>query len=364
MPLRKFRLKSERVIEDDESDDEEEDDIEDDFELIEREEIDNIDSFLKSYNKPEIIQEEQKQKDDDKSEMLFSKEPEDPENTNVDGQPKCLEDFEILQVIDKGSFGKVFLVKNKLNQKYYAMKRIRKDVLIKKKQLENNKNEKEILLNLNHPFLLGMDYVFQNEQRIYFFMDYVSGGNWFENLFSVRRFGEDIVKFIAAQLVLAFKCLHENNVVHRDLKPENVLFTESGYIKLADFGLAKFLNNESQSTQSFCGTAEYLAPEMLDQTGHSFTVDWWTLGKKFKPVHLNNLGIFVYEMRTGRPPFLDKNNHKLGLLIKKGKIIFPDPIKHKIDMTENLKDFIKRLLDRNPETRLGVNGFEEVMGKF
>jgi serine/threonine protein kinase len=193
-----------------------------------------------------------------------------------------------------------------------------------------------------------MDYVFQNEQRIYFFLDYIPGGNLFENLFTVKRFREDIVKFIAAQLVLSFEWLHEHNVVHRDLKPENVIFQEDGYIKLADFGLAKFLNTEAQSTFSFCGTAEYLAPEILDQVGHSFTVDWWTLG------------ILVYELRTGRPPFLDKNNHRLGLLIKKGKIIFPDPVKHKIDMTEEMKDFITLLLNTDPKERLGANGFREV----
>ena len=132
-----------------------------------------------------------------------------------------------------------------------------------------------------------MDYVFQNEQRIYFFLDYIPGGNLFENLYAIKRFDEDVVKFIAAQLVLAFGWLHEHKVVHRDLKPENVIFQEDGYIKLADFGLAKFLNSEAQSTFSFCGTAEYLAPEIIDQVGHSFTVDWWTLG--------NYLVVFVFK---------------------------------------------------------------------
>lgn len=275
-------MKSERYIEDIDSSDEDEEEKElfDEFVVVDKEEGKKIDEFLKKYNKPEILEEEEKLKNDDKSELLFAKEQQDEAGQPEDaGQPKSLEDFDILQVIDKGSFGKVFLVINKLNNKYYAMKRIRKDILVKKKQLENNKNERDILLKIRHPFLLGMDYVFQNELRIYFFLDYIKGGNLFENLFSVRRFKEEIVKFIAAQLVLAFGCLHENNVVHRDLKPENVLFDEDGYIKLADFGLAKFLNTEAQSTYSFCGTAEYLAPEVIDQVGHTFTVDWWTLGK-------------------------------------------------------------------------------------
>ena len=138
------------------------------------------------------------------------------------------------------------------------------------------------------------------------------------------------MKFFAASLILALSKLHESGVVHRDLKPENVLLDSDGYVKLADFGLAKFLEQDS-STYSFCGTAEYLAPEIIDMKGHNFSVDWWTLG------------ILTYELRTGRPPFLDKNQHKLGKLIKKGKIIFPDPIKHKIDMTEHMKDFIVKV---------------------
>jgi serine/threonine protein kinase len=161
-------------------------------------------------------------------------------------------------------------------------------------------------------------------------LDYVKGGNLYENLFKVKRFPEDTVKFYVAQLVLGLEKLHSKMVVHRDLKPENVLLTEEGYIRLADFGLAKFLK-EDGSTYSFCGTAEYLAPEILEQKGHSFGVDWWTLG------------ILCYELRTGRPPFLDKNHHKLGKLIKKGKIIFPDPIKHKIEMSDEMKDFIVKV---------------------
>jgi serine/threonine protein kinase len=132
------------------------------------------------------------------------------------------------------------------------------------------------------------------------------------------------VKFISAQIVLALGYLHSNQIVHRDLKPENVLMDTNGYICLADFGLAKFLKDAKDQTYSFCGTAEYLAPEIYDMKGHGFSVDWWTLG------------ILMYEMATGRPPFMNKSHHRLGILIRTGKIIFPDPVRHGIEMSSNL----------------------------
>ena len=130
--------------------------------------------------------------------------------------------------------------------------------------------------------------------------------------------------------MLALGYLHRRGIVHRDLKPENVLMDYDGYVSLADFGLAKFLQPRDQ-TYSFCGTAEYLAPEILDMRGHSFSVDWWTLG------------ILLYEMATGRPPFLNKSHHKLGILIRTGRIVFPDPDKHQIYMSDQLKDCIVRV---------------------
>ena len=156
-------------------------------------------------------------------------------------------------------------------------------------------NERDILLKSNHPFLLGMDYVFQNDLRIYFFLDFIKGGNLYVNLFKVKRFSEETCKFYAGQLVLALGILHTHKIVHRDLKPENVLLCEDGYIKLADFGLAKFLTGPDKTTNTFCGTPEYLAPEIIKNSAHSFAVDWWTLG------------VLIYELSTGRPPFFNQN---------------------------------------------------------
>lgn len=151
-------------------------------------------------------------------------------------------DFVLIKLINKGGFGKVFLSKNSLNGKYYAMKRIRKDLLIETKQIGNTLNEKEILLSNNNPFLLRMDYVYQSEFRLYFFMEYVNGGNLYENMFKAKRFKEKQVKFFVSQLIIAFGYLHRNKVIHRDLKPENVILRENGYIVLADFGLCKVLD--------------------------------------------------------------------------------------------------------------------------
>lgn len=205
------------------------------------------------------------------------------------------------------------------------------------------------MLNLEHPFLLGMSYVIQNDLRIYFFLDYIDGGNLYQNMFKVKRFTEKQVKFFAAQLVLAFGFLHNEKIVHRDLKPENVLLGADGYIKLADFGLAKPLTKKKPLTYSFCGTTEYLAPEIVKDEGHGFPVDWWTLG------------ILVYELKTGRTPFLHKNTHQTTKLIKSGKIIFPDPIKHKIPMSDEMKDFITKLLTKDPSKRLGTKSNKEIL---
>jgi serine/threonine protein kinase len=177
--------------------------------------------------------------------------------SDSDSPDPKLTDFVLIKLINKGGFGKVFLAKNTLNNRYYAMKRIRKDLLIETKQIGNTLNEKEILLSNNNPFLLGMDYAYQSEFRLYFFMEYVSGGNLYENMFKAKRFNEKQVKFFAAQLIIAFGYLHKNKVIHRDLKPENVIIRENGQIVLADFGLAKTLET-NQLAKTYCGTSEYM----------------------------------------------------------------------------------------------------------
>jgi serum/glucocorticoid-regulated kinase 2 len=137
--------------------------------------------------------------------------------------------------------------------------------------------------------------------------------------------------------------LHSKNILYRDLKPENILFGEDGYLFVADFGLAKMVS-KNELANSFCGTAEYLAPEMLIGSGHDYTVDWWALG------------ILLYEMLVGIPPFFHRNKHRMYFLIKESPVNFPDPIKHGIDVSPNARDLIKKLLDKNRKKRLGAHG--------
>jgi len=223
------------------------------------------------------------------------------------------------------------------------MKCIRKDIIIDNEQYDNIKLEKEILFNVDHPFVVGMEFVFQTEARIYFLMNFVSGGELFRHLVKVKRFQEVQAKFFVAQIAIAIGHLHSKNILYRDLKPENILFTEDNYLKLADFGLAKTVTGKEMSN-SFCGTAEYLAPEMLIGNGHDYTVDWWALG------------ILLYEMLVGIPPFFHKNKHRMYFLIKESPVNFPDPVRHGIEVSGDAKDLIRKLLDKNKKKRLGVNG--------
>lgn len=158
-------------------------------------------------------------------------------------------------------------------------------------------------------------------------MEFVEGGELFRHLVKVRRFPEDQARFMIAQVAIALGHLHERQIVYRDLKPENVLFKKDGYLLLADFGLATKVAKDKMAL-SYCGTAEYLSPEMLNSLGHDHTVDWWTLG------------ILLYEMLVGIPPFFHKNKHRMYFLIKEAPVTYPVPEKHNIFVSPDAQDLI------------------------
>ena len=254
-----------------------------------------------------------------------------------------LEDFKILKIIGRGSFGKVSLVEYIPTNEIYAMKSLKKDILIEQEQIENTILEKNILENINYPLLCNLIFCFQTEERIYFIMPFLSGGELFQHLRKFRTFDEQKVKFYSSQIALAIEYLHNKGIIYRDLKPENILMDEKGYLRLADFGMAKKLNN-NEKAMSFCGTPEYLAPEIIIGEGHDKNADWWSFG------------ILIYEMLCGLPPFYVENLERMYELIKSGPLKFPK----RITLSDEAKDIIKKLLERNVKKRLGYNGIKEI----
>lgn len=247
-----------------------------------------------------------------------------------------VDDFELLQTLGKGAHGKVVLCQKKGERGVlYAMKILKKRKIIELKQLENAKAENWILQNANHNSLVSTKWVFQNEQKIYFVMEFMKGGDLFQHLKRNGRFAEQQVKFMAACIVLGIGHLHKNDYIYRDLKPENVLLTENGYAKLADFGLAKYLK-KSDTTSSFCGTKEYLSPEVIQMKGYNRPTDWWALGT------------LVYELLYGVPPFYDSNYQKMY------NNIVASPLKFKsTPVSDEAKSFMSALLQKDPTQRLG-----------
>lgn len=262
-----------------------------------------------------------------------------------------LEQFKMITILGRGTFGKVYLSEVEVDgqKRLYAIKAIRKDVLIEYNQVKNTKLERDILFECEHPFLVGMDYLFQSDTRLYFVMPFVRGGELYKVFKSKKRLPEQVVKFYAAQIAMAIGYLHGKGIMHRDLKLENILVDETGYLKIIDYGLAKVLE-QAQVSKTFCGTPEYLAPEMVSHQGHDFSVDWWALG------------ILIYEMLIGVTPFYNKERKLLLLKIRQSRVVFPDKQKYKIDYSDDFTDIVLKLLDKDRKKRLGSqNDIDEIM---
>merc|ERR1711916_40468 len=215
-------------------------------------------------------------------------------------QKVCLDDFDMLKVIGRGTFGKVMLVRKKSDNKIYAMKVLIKKDLIQKHQTEHTRAEREILESLHHPFLMDLRYAFQTKHKLYFVIDFYKGGELFYHQIRKKKFWGREVKFIVAEITMALGYLHKNGVIYRDLKPENVLLNEEGHICLTDFGMSKlFRDGKTRRAKSVCGTAEYLAPEIIKRQSYNRSVDWWTLG------------VMTFEMLAGKGPFKGKDQTDL-----------------------------------------------------
>lgn len=239
-------------------------------------------------------------------------------------------DFEILKLIGKGTFGKVFQVRKRNTKRIYAMKMLSKKDIVAKKEIAHTIGERKILQqSLDSPFLVGLKFSFQTEDYLFFVTDYKSGGELFWHLQKEGRFTESRAMFYIAELVLALEHLHKYDIVYRDLKPENILLDATGHIALCDFGLSKPDLGSGQLTNTFCGTTEYLAPEvLLDDHGYSKLVDFWSLG------------VLLFEMCCGWSPFYAEDVQQMYKNICFGKIRFPRGV-----IGDDGKQFVKGVRD-------------------
>ncbi|KAI3761335.1 hypothetical protein L1987_51747 [Smallanthus sonchifolius] len=255
-------------------------------------------------------------------------------------------DFEIMRVIGKGSFGKVFQVRRKgksvingdcegvIGDGIFAMKVMRKDTIIKNNHVDYMKAERDILTKVVHPFIVQLRYSFQTKTKLYLILDFINGGHLFFHLYRQGIFSEDQARVYTAEIVSAVSHLHERGIVHRDLKPENILMDADGHVMLTDFGLAKEIDESSRSN-SMCGTTEYMAPEILLAKGHNKNADWWSVG------------ILLYEMLTGKPPFTHSNRKKLQ------EKVINEKVKLLPRLSGEAHSLLKGLLQKDPLLRLG-----------
>lgn len=255
-------------------------------------------------------------------------------------------DFDLLKLLGRGSFGEVLLVRLKANKKLYAMKVLDKKMLKQRKQQIHTKTERDLMVKINCPFIVNIKSAFQDETKLYIVSEFLQGGDLFFHLHEKRYtvFPEIKARFYIMELVIALDFLHQNNMIYRDLKPENILLDSQGHVKLTDFGLSKIFENEDDKAYTVCGTPQYLAPEILLRKGYDKAVDWWSLG------------CVLYEMLYGRLPFKLKKGQKISLNIYKEEIAFDKKI------SEEAKDLIINLLIFDPKSRLGsgVDGGEKI----
>uniref|UniRef100_A0A8C4QH13 non-specific serine/threonine protein kinase n=1 Tax=Eptatretus burgeri TaxID=7764 RepID=A0A8C4QH13_EPTBU len=299
-----------------------------------------------------------KQQEDEDEEMEHKPSPQEDMGCGEDmdisvSKPRSrvtMNDFDYLKLLGKGTFGKVILVREKATGQYYAMKILKKEVIVAKDEVAHTLTENRVLQSTKHPFLTHLKYSFQTNDRLCFVMEYVNGGELFFHLSRERVFSEDRTRFYGAEIVSALDYLHsEKNVVYRDLKLENLMLDKDGHIKIADFGLCKEGITDGATMKTFCGTPEYLAPEVLEDNDYGRAVDWW------------GLGVVMYEMMCGRLPFYNQDHERLFELILMEDIRFPRTLSH------DAKALLAGLLKKDPKKRLG-GGMEDakeiMMHKF
>ena len=245
--------------------------------------------------------------------------------------------FAIEEEIGHGSFGKVFKVLSRDATHVFAVKCLNKAMLQKHGQLEYAVQENKVMKKLEHPFIVKLYHSFQTPKSLYFLMEYCPNGDLGTHISEREKFTEGDAKFYAAEILLALEYLHKHNIVYRDMKPDNVLLDAQGHVRLADFGLAKTVKGSKAVTSTFCGSPAYLAPEMLTRSGSG------------RPSDIYSLGVLIYEMVVGQPPFFSYNIPEMYQNITSKEAPLP------VTLSAELAGLLKKMLDRNPAVRPTVS---------
>jgi serine/threonine protein kinase len=287
-----------------------------------------------AYNPSEEWEEEVDIYDEDYVESLVDRLP----------QPLTVDDFEWKLKLVAGAYGDIWLCTHHGIEggEPLAVKKVDKKKVWEAKQVTQMLTERALCYKLQHPFIVRFGGCFQSPKHLYFITEYCAGGDLFFHLRRLTCLRQSPAMFYAACVVSVLEYLHnEHYIVYRDLKPENILLDRDGYIKLTDFGLAKVVPFK---TYTFCGTPEYIPPEVLKMTGHGLGADWW------------QLGVLLYELLVGQPPFVGENPMDVYKLILRAKVRFPSMV------TTEPKDFVRRCLRPNPARRIGCSseGSEKV----
>jgi len=263
--------------------------------------------------------------------------------SSFDRKNFTLKKVELLRTVGTGTFGRVMVVREKETSIYYALKILVIDDVIRMKQVEHVKNEKLILEMVNHPYIVDLFWTRHDVKFLYMLLEYICGGELFTYLRNQGKFSNEIGLFYSCEIISALAYLHGLQIVYRDLKPENILIDQSGHVKITDFGFAKVLRDR---TYTMCGTPEYLAPEIIQGKGYNKAVDWWALG------------VLIYEMLVGNPPFFDDNPMNIYQKIINNNFDFPHNI-----VEPDARDLIRKLLVSDRTKRLGnmKDGSDDVL---
>lgn len=298
----------------------------------------SVSSFT-GFSSPDVHSDEYSDSDEDEDGKLF-KNPvnEAPTKTCPEFRKYGVRDFRFLKVLGKGSFGKVLLAELRNSQNFYAVKALKKDSVLEDDDIECTMIERKVLaLGVKHPFLCHLFCTFQTDSHLFFVMEYLNGGDLMFHIQQQGRFDTERARFYSAEIVCALRFLHRKGIVYRDLKLDNLLLDYEGHIRIVDFGMCKLQVYLDKTADTFCGTPDYMAPEIIKGMKYTHSVDWWSFG------------VLLYEMLIGQSPFNGCDEDELFWSICNEQAYFPR------FLSKEAKQILLLLLEKNPAKRLGVS---------